>query len=193
MIYTNRSINIICFFITCFICTIIIFLSEHNIKNDNIDFPNVLEKKIAEFKQENNTNDENTNSIEIGNWYIEIPAISLKAPISETTNMEILNSYIGHFEETSLEKGNIGLAGHNRGYEHNYFENLKSVQIGDKIKYYYKDFQSTYTVDKTEIIENTDWSYLEKTEENKITLITCVENEPNYRRVVQATEDESNV
>ena len=61
------------------------------------------------------------------------------------------------------------------------------------LQYYYKDFQATYTVDKTEIIENTDWSYLEKTEENKITLITCVENEPNYRRVVQATEDESNV
>ncbi len=45
-----------------------------------------------------------------------------------------------------------------------------------------------YLIDKIEIIRNTDWSYLEKTEENKITLITCVENEPNLRRCVQATQ-----
>ena len=31
--------------------------------------------------------------------------------------------------------------------------------------------------------------FLEKTEENTITLITCVENEPEYRRCVQAIEE----
>ena len=48
--------------------------------------------------------------------------------------------------------------------------------------------KKTYKVEKIEIIENTDWSYLEKTDENKITLITCIENEPLYRRCVQAVE-----
>ena len=38
------------------------------------------------------------------------------------------------------------------------------------------------------IIENTDWTYLEDTEENTITLITCVENEPKYRRCIQGEE-----
>lgn len=38
------------------------------------------------------------------------------------------------------------------------------------------------------VIEETNWSYLENTVENKITLITCVENEPSYRRCIQATE-----
>jgi LPXTG-site transpeptidase (sortase) family protein len=47
-----------------------------------------------------------------------------------------------------------------------------------------------YEIDSIEIIKDTDWSYLEETDENKITLITCVENEPNYRRCVQATQKE---
>ena len=56
--------------------------------------------------------------------------------------------------------------------------------------YTYNDFSKTYIVDKIEFIRNTDWSYLENTEENKITMITCTENEPDYRLCVQATEKE---
>ena len=70
----------------------------------------------------------------------------------------------------------------------NYFENLKDVKKGDEIKYKYDNFEKTYVVDIIEIIRNTDWSYLENSEENMITLITCVENRPEYRRCVQATE-----
>lgn len=82
----------------------------------------------------------------------------------------------------------MGLAAHNRGYEYNFFENLKEVKINDEIIYTYENYKKTYIIDKIEIIENTDWSYLENYDENKITLITCVENEPKYRRCVQATE-----
>ena len=74
------------------------------------------------------------------------------------------------------------------GYETNYFEKLKDVKKGDEIKYKCEDFEKIYLVDKIEIIRNTDWSYLENTKENKITLITCVENEPNLRRCVQGIE-----
>ena len=74
------------------------------------------------------------------------------------------------------------------GYKLNYFENLKNVSKGDEIKYKYEDFEKIYVVDKIEIIRNTDWSYLENTDENKITLITCVENEPDLRRCVQGTQ-----
>ena len=54
-----------------------------------------------------------------------------------------------------------------------------------------RPYKKTYKIDIIERIKNTDWSYLDKTEENKITLITCVENEPKYRRCVQATEIEN--
>ena len=38
------------------------------------------------------------------------------------------------------------------------------------------------------IIEQTDWKYVQNTEDNRITLITCVENMHDYRRCVQAVE-----
>ena len=37
-------------------------------------------------------------------------------------------------------------------------------------------------------IKETNWSYLEETKDNRITLITCVENEPEYRRCIQGIE-----
>ena len=99
-----------------------------------------------------------------------------------------MDDFIGHFEETSKDIGNIGLAAHNRGYKNNYFENLKKAKEDDIILYKYKEITREYVVVKNCIIEDTDWSYLENTEENKITLITCVENEPKYRRCVQGVE-----
>ena len=74
------------------------------------------------------------------------------------------------------------------GYQINYFENLKNVKKGDEIKYKYENFEMIYLIDKIEVIRSTDWSHLENTDENKITLITCVENEPNFRRCVQGIE-----
>ena len=37
-------------------------------------------------------------------------------------------------------------------------------------------------------IESTDWSKIEDTKENKITLITCVVNKPELRLCVQGEE-----
>ena len=142
---------------------------------------NVLEDKVEKTREESLNIDENI-------WYIEIDSINLKAPIKNGVDENTLTGYVGHFKETSLNVGNIGLAAHNRGYEKNYFENLKSVKIGDEIKYRYENFLKKYIIDTIEIIRSTDWKYLENTDENKITLITCVENEPEFRRCVQATE-----
>lgn len=121
-------------------------------------------------------------------WYLEIPCIELKADIQEGTKKEVMDQYIGHFENTSKDFGNIGLAAHNRGYAKNYFENLKSLEEGDVIYYYYQNSKREYIVTKSCIIKDTDWSYLEKEEENIITLITCVENQPEYRRCIQGKE-----
>ena len=64
---------------------------------------------------------------------IEIPKINLKAPIAEGTEENTLNTKIGHFAETDLTLGNIGLAAHNRGYEYNYFGDLKKLKIDDAL------------------------------------------------------------
>ena len=45
-----------------------------------------------------------------------------------------------------------------------------------------------YAVSKIATIEDTDWSYLENTKDNRITLITCIDDKPNLRLVIQAKE-----
>lgn len=101
-----------------------------------------------------------------------------------------MNTYIGHFKESAKKEGNICLAAHNRGYPVNYFQNLKLLKKGDKIEYKYQNFKKEYEVTENYIIKDTDWSCMEKTEENEITLITCIENEPEYRRCIKGIEKE---
>lgn len=157
----------------------VVNINYNNIETYNNDIQN-NQNFTPNYK--NKTNDKKEN------WKIIIPSISLEAEISEGTRKEVIDQFVGHFEETAKINGNIGLAAHNRGYKVNYFTNLKNVKEGDEIKYQYKDIEKTYIVTKNIIIKDIDWSYLQNTEENKITLITCVDNEPNYRRCVQGIE-----
>ncbi len=153
---------------------------ENLIQNQTIDSKNL--------EEDNTSNLDEVNTLD--NWYIQIDKIALKAPIQEGTSQKILEDYVGHFEESSKNLGNICLAAHNRGYKNNYFGRLKELQEGDEITYTYGNIEKIYIVTKHEIIKNTDWSLLEPTEENTITLITCVENEPEYRRCIQGVEKE---
>lgn len=123
-------------------------------------------------------------------WQIEIPKIELVAPIAEGTSDYVLNKYVGHFEETQKENGNIGLAAHNRGYNVNYFSRLKELVLGDEIIYILNGNKKIYKVSLITIINDTDWTNLENTNDNRLTLITCLENEPSKRRCIQALEKE---
>ena len=147
----------------------------------------VNEIKVKEIKPKEyvETKDANINE---DIWQIEIPKINLVAPIAEGTSQEVMLEYVGHFENTKMLEGNVGLAAHNRGYPINYFARLKELEIGDEIIYKAKDGTKVYKVNLTTIIEDIDWSYLQETNENKITLITCVENQPSKRRCIQAVE-----
>ncbi|MFR6022340.1 MAG: class D sortase [Clostridia bacterium] len=164
---------------------------ELNSNSVNLNSDNGIEEKI-EIQNDYPKNQIVTNEViedtKAVNWKILIPAIALEAEISEGTSKEIMDKYVGHFEETSKSVGNVGLAAHNRGYNVNYFANLKKLKEGDKIIYKCYGFERTYVVTKNLIITDEDWSYLEKTEKNTITLITCVENEPMYRRCIRGEE-----
>lgn len=193
----KRNINIISLVISIivFILVNIFFLEYKKVKfavsfnsteASNILISNEIQENYT--IEENENQEENTTESFDAKWDIEIPAINLKAEIAQGTSQEIMNNYVGHFEETQLEFGNIGLAAHNRGYPVNYFQDLKKLEEGDEIIYKHEDFEMIYTVETMEIIENTNWDYLENTEDNRITLITCVENEPKYRRCIQGIE-----
>lgn len=119
---------------------------------------------------------------------LTIEKIGLNATVKEGTSSEIILNYIGHIEETATYDGNIGLAGHNRGCENSYFARINELEEGDIIKYKTKFFERTYVVDNIQVIYETDWSLLESTEENKLSLITCIANKRNQRLCVQATE-----
>lgn len=208
--YTKRFVNVISLLITIviyfFVTNVSINFSPQSIFNMfkksvvqvelnsnsvNLNSDNGIEEKI-EIQNDYPKNQIVTNEV-IGdtkevNWKILIPAIALEAEISEGTSKEIMDKYVGHFEETSKSIGNVGLAAHNRGYNVNYFANLKKLKEGDKIIYKCYGFERTYVVTKNLIITDEDWSYLEETEKNTITLITCVENEPMYRRCIRGEE-----
>lgn len=205
--YTSRYINIVSFIFSIIICIILNstifninlkksklkvgFTSENQVLNQNTQNTQNYQSNYNSNNLSNNILNSNiskqlsTKSEEKVEWYIEIPTISLKAPITEGITKEILDNYVGHFEESPSKKGNVCLAAHNRGYKNNYFENLKKLKIGDEIFYKNNEYEEKYIVSKHEIIKDTDWVNLENTKEDKITLITCVENEPNYRRCIQ--------
>lgn len=176
--------GIFCLSIIIIFCVMQIFIYQYSIETE-------INEKIMEdlkIEQEQIPVVATTEKNEI--WQIEIPKILLIAQISEGTTQEVLNQYVGHFENTSKEKGNVGLAAHNRGYDVNYFKDLKLLKEGDEIKYMHNEFQKIYEVEKCRIIKDTEWEFLEETEENMLTLITCVENQPEYRRCIQAIEKE---
>ncbi len=151
----------------------------------NIDY-NVNKSKTITNKKEKETYSKQK---EIENiWRIEIPKIGLIAPIKSGTTQEILATAVGHFNESQKWNGNVALAGHNRGYNCNFFQNIKKLKKGDKIIYYTENGKREYSVEMNEIIYQTDWRYIEDTIDNRITLITCVENMYEYRRCVQAKE-----
>lgn len=180
--YSKFNIKILSASISLFIViTIELFFYTDNL---NVQIINIRENSNLKIIDERI-------SIEIdikNEWKIEIPEINLVADINEGTTKETLDFFVGHFEETPNEYGNVCLAAHNRGYNVNYFENLKYLNIGDEIYYKFKNKQIIYEIETITIIEETDWSMLKNTKENKITLITCLENKPEYRRCVQAIE-----
>ena len=187
--YTTRYVNLVSFIITLliFIITINARITLNRInygtlisillKRDSV----LVELKSNNFNQDTedknveNQNNPKTNNLETkeekNKWKIIIPEISLEAEISEGTSKEIMDKFVGHFEETTKISGNVGLAAHNRGYAVNYFANIKQLKENDKIIYQYNGEQKTYSVIENKIIKDTDWSLLENTKDNRITLI----------------------
>lgn len=120
---------------------------------------------------------------------LSIEKINLKATVKEGSTEETLKEYIGNMVETAKYDGNIGLAAHNRANKYSYFARINELEKGDKIIYKTKFYTRTYVVSKKVVIYDTDWSYLEATKDNRITMITCIKDKPNQRLCVQAVEE----
>lgn len=125
---------------------------------------------------------------------LTIPDILLdNIPIKESVELSTLSEAVGHFTNTSLYTGNVGLASHNGGTSGDYFRNLDKIKKGSEIYYQTNYGVRRYVVKTIAIIDETDWSYLQETEDNRITLITCVKGQKEKRLCVQAVETEENM
>lgn len=116
---------------------------------------------------------------------LTIPKLNKTIKVYEGETLENMKKGIGHFESTSAWDGNVALAGHNRGAAA-YFSFVKNLAVGDKLTYTTPYGTRTYEVYNKVKISETDYSGLAWSADNILTLITCVEDEPAYRWLVQA-------
>lgn len=165
--------------VTIFGINIFLFISK-NIDNNK------------ENNEEEITNDKTVATLSIDNseyiGYLKIDSIGLNAPIKQGTDLKILKEAIGHFSETPFFSGNVCLAAHNRGSKQNFFENLKDIELNAEVSYITKYSEQKYYVSEIKEIEETDLSVLDSTENNQLTMITCIANKREKRLCVIATE-----
>ena len=124
--------------------------------------------------------------------YLTVQGTNIKDfPVKDARDNEemltVMKSSVGHFTQTPIFNGNVGLSAHNRDYKID-FRELKNVKLGDIVTYRTNFGTRTYKITTKTEIEETDFSYLENTNDNRITMITCIENKPTKRLLVQATQ-----
>ena len=117
---------------------------------------------------------------------LEIPSINFKDIVVYGTTQESLAQGIGLFENGRILEGNVCVAGHNT---YRFFANLKNVRKGDIIKYSSALGNKEYIVTTVKEIKETDWTMLDNTKDNRITIITCIRNQPELRLCVQGIEN----
>lgn len=198
--YSKLQINFLSFFICCLIFLISFSISKFisskfnsNSKINDITISQNIENIVNNedtSKLNNNSSILNYENLNKYAWALKIPKIDLYAEIAEGTDSQTLNKYIGHFEESKKESGNVCLAAHNRGYDVNYFSRVKELEIGDEIYYLINENEYKYKIDEILVIYETDWTVIENTEEDRITLITCIENRDAYRLCVRGVKYE---
>lgn len=116
---------------------------------------------------------------------LKIPTLGLSVKVYQGTDSDALRKGAGHFASTSIWDGNVAIAGHNRGVN-NHFGKIHTLDIGDTIKLTTKLGTRTYEVYAVYKVGVDDMSVLNDSNENIITLVTCVRDQPAYRWCVQA-------
>ena len=173
-----------------------IILNEIEKKEENI-LNNVQQNEVLiSNKEENRNTIFETNKNEILNQKnetqqdkiigtIKINKINFEGTVYEGTNQDILKKGVGHFQNSPYLNGNVCLAAHNTD---KFWANLKTLDYGDLITYESFLGAKEYEVYNKTQIDETDWLGLEDTNENILTLITCVKGEREKRLCVQARE-----
>lgn len=118
-------------------------------------------------------------------WAIFIPEINLLEKIYEGTDLNTLEKGVGHFKETTKDKGNICLAGHNVGVTVSPFKYLYKLKKNDLLYYKYNNKTYKYILKYKKEIDETDFSHISNTKDNSLTIITCIIGKKNKRLVLR--------
>lgn len=118
---------------------------------------------------------------------LKIPSLKINMKVWEGETAASMKKGLGHYSSTSAWDGNVALCGHNRGTKYA-IGTIKDLEQGDTITYTTIYGTRTYAVASVKIISNTDWSDLQSTSDNRITLTTCLADHPESRVCVQAVE-----
>lgn len=110
--YTKFSVYNIILIVTIIIFIVLNILTDRLLSLSNVKLVKATDnigesKELKEDIRRTIINEEDC-------WTIEIQAINLKADIAEGTTEEVMDKYVGHFENTEFWNGNVGLAAHNR-------------------------------------------------------------------------------
>ena len=116
---------------------------------------------------------------------LKIPAIDVSVKVYDDTTTANMKKGATHFTETSYWDGNVAMAAHNRS---SYFGKIYKLKSGDKITYSTNIGTRKYEVVSVYKIDDDDTSCLNDSTENRLTLVTCVENQSVYRWCVIAKE-----
>ena len=118
---------------------------------------------------------------------LKIPSLDINMKVWEGDTKERMKQGLGHCSSPSAWAGHIGVCGHRRGAKYT-IGSIKDLEIGDTITYTTIYGTRTYEVVLVKTISNSDWSYLQATADNRITLTTCLANQPEKRICVQAVQ-----
>lgn len=149
---------------------------------------------IEQYKSAISNNDIKKDEYQVGDviGILNIPKIDIEVALKRGVSDEILDSAVGHFENTPMpgEYGNFSVAGHRAYTKNKFFSNLDKVEIGDEINILQDDTTHKYIVDNIEVVTPDRVDVVESKDMNKkeITLVTCT---PKYvgshRLIVKGT------
>jgi len=120
---------------------------------------------------------------------LSIDGANISGRISEGITSEAMMEGFWHFPTSVYpgQKGNVVVIGHRFQYlppAKNTFFNLDKVKIGDSIKITQDEGSYTYIVTDIQIVEPNDISILQKTDDYRLTLITCTPLWTSEQRLV---------
>jgi sortase A len=116
---------------------------------------------------------------------MQIPKISLNAPVVMGDNWEQLKKGIGQHLDTASpgQNGNMVVSAHNDIFGE-LFRDLDKLEPGDEVIVITQDRSYTYIVTGTQIVNPTDVQVMDQTENATLTMISCYPYRKDNKRIV---------